>query len=101
MKSEEEAGATYKYITSDGLEAIYKTKYAGSVEVVSNDWRGTEMLPLQQYTKIGPTFNYSPNTICALSDGLVEYLKGKATDESIAHYYFDMLPFYWWGGVPE
>lgn len=100
MESEEEAGATYKYITSDGLEAIYRTKYAGSVETVSNDWEGTEMLPLQQYTKIGPTFNYSPNTVCD-SENIVEYGLAKITDESIAHYYFDILPFYWWGGVPE
>lgn len=101
MESEEEKGATYKYITDDGLEAIYETLYDGSVETISQAPDGTKMLPLQEYPNIGPTYNYSPNTIWNSDTGYIEYGKSKVTDASIAHYYFDMLPFYWWGGVPE
>lgn len=88
VTNELEQGASHKYIRDDGLEAIYRLKRDGSsVEDIEGDYTATESLKLQDNPDIGPTFNYSPN-------------KGsKITDESIAHYYFDMLPFYWWGGV--
>ncbi len=98
IDSETVKGASYKYVTSDGLEAIYEVLYDGSVETVSNDPKGTKMLPLQDYPKIGPTFNYSPNDS---STGILDFVPSKVSDASIAHYYFDMLPFYWWGGVPK
>lgn len=89
ITNEKQQGASYKYQTEDGLEAIYETLYSGLVSVVSNDPYGTKKLILQQYPKIGPTFNYSPSSTF-----------GEAIqDEGIAHYYFDMLPYYWWDNI--
>lgn len=90
VETETEKGATHKYIRRDGLEAIYEVLIdAVSVESITNNYQGTKMLPLQEYPKIGPTYNYAPN-----DDALT-------SDASIAHYYFDMIPFYWWGGVRD
>ncbi len=98
IKNEEQKGASYKYIRADGLEAIYETLYDGSVEIVKSDYKGTRLLTLSEYPKIGPTFNYSPND---KTTGISDVIETKTSDASIAHYYFDMLPFYWWGGTPE
>jgi Mg-chelatase subunit ChlD len=88
ITDELQAGASHKYIREDGLEAIYKLLRDGSsVEDIEGDYSATESLKLQENPSIGPTFNYSPND------------SSKISDASIAHYYFDMLPFYWWGGV--
>lgn len=90
VETETEKGATHKYIRRDDLEAIYEVLIdAVSVESITNNYQGTKMLPLQEYPKIGPTYNYAPN-----DDALT-------SDASIAHYYFDMIPFYWWGGVRD
>ena len=82
------AGSSHKYIRTDGLEAIYKVlRDVDKAEDVTNDPTASELLPLQQNPVIGPTFNYAPNDSDVTSD------------TSIAHYYFDMLPYFWWGTV--
>lgn len=96
INDETKVGASYKYITRDGLEAIYEILYSGSVDTISNDPKGTKLLELQKYPNIEPTFNYAPNDS---SKGWYDAIQTKVSDNSIAHYYFDMLPYYWWDSV--
>lgn len=61
--------------------------------IIARDERATMLLPLSVYPKVGPTFNYSPNDY---GENL-QALLAKGTPKSVAHFYFDMLPYYWWG----
>lgn len=88
IDNECQAGSSHKFIRTDGLEAIYKVlRDVNSADEVTQDPTASELLPLQENPVIGPTFNYSPNDSLVISDA------------SIAHYYFDMVPYFWWGTV--
>lgn len=81
-------GASHKYIRKDGLEIVYRLCYdVDNLEAAKQDPNSTELLSLQKEPKIGPTYNYCPND------------NNKVSDLSIGHYYFDMLPYYWWGAT--
>ncbi|MBE5865348.1 MAG: VWA domain-containing protein [Lachnospiraceae bacterium] len=84
VKDETSVGSTHKYITDSGLEAIYKVEIAGSVKEITSKPFATSVMKLDDYKDIGPTYNYSPND------------NNKASNVSIAHYYFDMVPYFWW-----
>ncbi len=88
IKNELQKGASHKYIRKDGLEAIYELLIdADSGVQVKEIYNATRVITVKDHPDIGPTFNYSPN------NGFI------TSDQSIAHYYFDILPFFWWGGV--
>lgn len=106
-----------KYAHKNGREVIYCIQKTNQNEnSVKQDPQSTKLLPLQKYPDLGPTFNYSPNDIfktswyniisslCSkayLTRMACNAVYSKASHNSIAHYYFDMLPYYWWGNVPE
>ena len=93
---------------ADGREAIYtviqpeQSKYS----VLSNP-SITKLLKLKYYPDVGPTYNYSPNDsyeiswLDSLGSALIGTTYSKISFNSIAHYYFDMLPYYWWGNAPD
>ena len=98
-KKEFEKGSCLKYVHSDGREAIYEVILDNqNQKSVESDTSATRLLTLEEYPLIGPTFNYSPNDF---SDNPLEFVENKFTHNSIAHYFFDMLPYYWWGNVPS
>lgn len=98
-KAEFEKGSCLKYIHSDGREAIYEVILDDqNQKKVESDTQATRLLTLAEYPSIGPTFNYSPNDYSY--NWIGQYLV-KMTPNSIAHYYLDMLPYYWWGNVPS
>ena len=124
---EYEQGYCLKYVHQDGREAIYCVVKSGQSEkTVATDPSATELITLQAKPLIGPTFNYSPNDYYEMSNSWQEYIlklfvlyppidkfgvildvgsdliciaHAKTTHDSIAHYYFDMLPYYWWGNT--
>ena len=92
----------------DGREAVYVITEAGQSEFsVKTNPSVTKLLKLKHYPDVGPTYNYSPNDSKGISwyDSLGSIIIGiahaKTSHNSIAHYYFDMLPYYWWGNTPE
>jgi len=64
----------WKYIHPDGREAIY-----------TNDGK---LITLNENSDIGPTYNYVPSEFN-------DYLNSSY----YVHYFFDMVPFYWWGNT--
>ena len=112
--------ACLKCVHPDGREAVYAIVKTGqTLKTVSADPNATKLLTLEQYPDVGPTFNYSPNDFVHLTweayveSGLIviggldvyaslwlaEFAITKTSHNSIAHYYFDMLPYYWWNNV--
>jgi len=101
-------GACLKFIHRDGREAVYK------VDTYSKDYENdiainpasTTLLKLEDYPNEGPTFNYSPNDSAGsivwwdLINRFSSFTASKVSVNSVAHYYFDMLPYYWWGNTP-
>lgn len=122
---EYELGYCLKYVHNDGREAIYYVVKSGQNESkVNTDPAATQLITLQNKPLIGPTFNYSPNdyyelswqesmlkvrvasavssrfgVILVVGSEILEFAYSKTSHSSIAHYYFDMLPYYWWGNV--
>ena len=109
-----------KYCHEDGREAIYQVIVEGGNEnnVIRRSPSATRLLPLADYPVVGPTYNYSPNdfyemtetmtekapgilSLTQLTESLrkntVENMQAKLTDATLAHFYFDMIPYYWWG----
>ncbi len=99
LESEFQKDACLKYCHKDGREAIYLiTKDSQNRVSIESDYNATQLITLAGYPKAGPTFNYSPNDF---SEDFITGLLSKATANSVAHYYFDMLPYYWWGNAPS
>lgn len=109
-----------KYCHEDGREAIYQVVVEGGNEnnVIRRSPSATRLLPLAEYPEIGPTFNYSPNDSYEMTETMtekasgflsltqfteslrrntIENMQAKLTDATLAHFYFDMIPYYWWG----
>lgn len=93
-------GACLKFVREDGKEAVYLiTGESGDQNIALTDPTATRLLKLADFPEIGPTFNYSLNAFD--TENFITNLLDKAASASIAHYYFDMLPYYWWGNHPD
>lgn len=107
LKDDEyQIGACVKYCHKDGREAIYLIGFVGQTkESIESNQGVTVLLPLYEYPDAGPTYNYSPNDSPETGKGFLEDWVSEGTSKishnSIAHYYFDMLPYYWWENVEK
>lgn len=96
---EYQKGYCVKYCHKDGREAIYEIILdSQSQSGIESNANATKLITLSNNSQIGPTYNYSPNDF---DEDFIEGLWLKLTHNSIAHYYFDMLPYYWWGNAPD
>ena len=106
---EYEYGACLKFVHEDGREAIYiiNTNSLDYENDISKYPASTTLITIESHPEIGPTFNYAPNDSAGTKwfwetvENEYSYLESKFTTNSIAHYYFDMLTYYWWGNTPD
>ncbi|MBR6806855.1 MAG: VWA domain-containing protein [Clostridia bacterium] len=102
-------GSCIKFVHKDGREAIYRVDtYSKDYDNdISKNRASSTLLTLESYPAIGPTFNYSPNDSAGsiawwkLLKRAASFVGSKISANSIAHYYFDMLPYYCWGNTPD